>query len=199
MPSGSEVILYFALARALTHDRHSHVWERAALGGGMELGTIAAFLVLEEKQHALKRGAKPFARLTSIESDHVKRTPGAVTDALERMWSRIASRIDTGKRGHDLRRDRRLSPHLRGARLSGNGTPILPCARPATHLGSWAGAAVPGQYRACSDGLAARATVSARDDPTGFERPMDKALRQVVVTSIGHWRGEGVALVEAVE
>jgi 3-oxoacyl-[acyl-carrier-protein] synthase II len=29
------------------------------------------------------------------------------------------------------------------------------------------------------------------------ERPMDAALRQVVVTSIGHWRGEGLALVEA--
>src|SRR5215210_6549327 len=52
----SEVVLYFALARALTHDRHTHVWERPP-GGGMELGTIAAFLILEEKQHALKRGA----------------------------------------------------------------------------------------------------------------------------------------------
>ena len=28
---------------------------------------------------------------------------------------------------------------------------------------------------------------------------MDAPLRQVVVTSIGHWRGEGLALVEAVE
>ena len=56
----------------------------------MELGTIGAFLVLEEKQHALKRGAKPFARLTRIESDHVKRTPGAITAALERMWSGVA-------------------------------------------------------------------------------------------------------------
>ena len=27
---------------------------------------------------------------------------------------------------------------------------------------------------------------------------MDGTLRQVVVTSIGHWRGEGLALVEAV-
>jgi 3-oxoacyl-[acyl-carrier-protein] synthase II len=31
-----------------------------------------------------------------------------------------------------------------------------------------------------------------------FERPMDGPLRQVVVTGIGHWRGEGLALVEAV-
>jgi len=27
---------------------------------------------------------------------------------------------------------------------------------------------------------------------------MDTPLRQVVVTSVGHWRGEGLALLEAV-
>src|SRR5437016_12309880 len=75
----SEVVLHYVLGRMLTHDRHTHVWERAAAGGGMELGTIAAFLVLEEKQHALERGAKPFARLVSIEADHVKRISGAIT------------------------------------------------------------------------------------------------------------------------
>src|SRR5436309_10512978 len=88
-----DVILYYVLAKYLTHDQHSRVWERAAAGGGMELGTLAAFLVLEEKQHALKRGAKPFARLTSIESDQIKRTPGAVTGILERMWSGVAQRL----------------------------------------------------------------------------------------------------------
>jgi 3-oxoacyl-[acyl-carrier-protein] synthase II len=30
------------------------------------------------------------------------------------------------------------------------------------------------------------------------EKPMDGALRQVAVTSVGHWRGEGLALIEAV-
>jgi 3-oxoacyl-[acyl-carrier-protein] synthase II len=29
------------------------------------------------------------------------------------------------------------------------------------------------------------------------ERPMDGSLTQAVVTSVGHWRGEGLALVEA--
>ena len=31
-----------------------------------------------------------------------------------------------------------------------------------------------------------------------FERPMDGALKQVVVTGVGHWRGEGLALVERI-
>jgi 3-oxoacyl-[acyl-carrier-protein] synthase II len=35
-------------------------------------------------------------------------------------------------------------------------------------------------------------------DPSGFERAMEAPLRQVVVTSVGHWRGEGLALLEAI-
>jgi hypothetical protein len=32
-----------------------------------------------------------------------------------------------------------------------------------------------------------------------MERAMDTPLAQVVVTSVGHWRGEGLALIEAVD
>ena len=35
-------------------------------------------------------------------------------------------------------------------------------------------------------------------DGAKFEQPMDGALTQAVVTGVGHWRGEGLALVEAV-
>jgi 3-oxoacyl-[acyl-carrier-protein] synthase II len=35
-------------------------------------------------------------------------------------------------------------------------------------------------------------------DSTGLERPMSGDLSQVAVTSVGHWRGEGLALVERV-
>jgi 3-oxoacyl-[acyl-carrier-protein] synthase II len=31
-----------------------------------------------------------------------------------------------------------------------------------------------------------------------FEQPMEHPLKQAVVTGVGHWRGEGLALVEAV-
>jgi 3-oxoacyl-[acyl-carrier-protein] synthase II len=33
-------------------------------------------------------------------------------------------------------------------------------------------------------------------DGSGFEQPVQGALRQVLVTGVGHWRGEGLALVE---
>ena len=35
-------------------------------------------------------------------------------------------------------------------------------------------------------------------DASGLEKPMSGALNQVVVTAVGHWRGEGLALVQKV-
>jgi len=35
-------------------------------------------------------------------------------------------------------------------------------------------------------------------DSSGVERPMQGVPAQIVVTGVGHWRGEGMALVEAV-
>ena len=35
-------------------------------------------------------------------------------------------------------------------------------------------------------------------DASGVERGYEGPLDQIVVTSVGHWRGEGMALVEAV-
>jgi 3-oxoacyl-[acyl-carrier-protein] synthase II len=35
-------------------------------------------------------------------------------------------------------------------------------------------------------------------DATGWEKPMPQPLRQAVVTGVGIWRGEGMALVEVV-
>jgi 3-oxoacyl-[acyl-carrier-protein] synthase II len=32
-----------------------------------------------------------------------------------------------------------------------------------------------------------------------FERPMAGTLKRLLVTSVGHWRGEGLGLVEAID
>ena len=193
----SEVVLYFVLARALTHDRHTHVWERAAAGGGMELGTIAAFLVLEEKQHALKRGAKPFARLTSIESDHVKRTPGAISATLERMWSGVAARVKpdnaaviSGATG--------IEPATSEERAFLANHSDLAVRATGTHLGHALEPQFPANIALAAMALR-RGQLFPPCDSSGLERPMEAPLRQAVVTSVGHWRGECLALVEAVE
>ena len=51
---------------------------RAGLGArrearGFALGSLGAFLVIEAREHAEKRGAKPLARLTAVVSDRARR------------------------------------------------------------------------------------------------------------------------------
>ena len=184
-----EVMLHFAMGRCLIHDEHKSVWERA----GMALGTIGAFLVLEEKSHAQARGAEPVARIATVASDHVRRTPGAVTGALERMWSTVKPRLDpahaaviSGASG--------VQPATSEERdfLAAQGLAVRATA---THFGHGLEPQFPANIAIAAAALRAGRMFAPYDR---FERPMDAPLRQVVVTSIGHWRGEGLALIEAV-
>jgi 3-oxoacyl-[acyl-carrier-protein] synthase II len=185
-----EVMLHFALGRRLAHGESKPVWER----GGMELGTMGAFLVLEEKAHAQARGATPFARLKAIASDQARRSSGAITSVLEKLWENVATTIDPSaaavfsgasgvepvtKEEHDFLASRGLAVRATG-----------------THLGHGLEPQFPANIA-----LAAAALREGKLYPAqgASEGAMDSALRQVIVTSIGHWRGEGLALVEAVD
>jgi 3-oxoacyl-[acyl-carrier-protein] synthase II len=189
-----EVVLHYALGRCLARGEHMGVWERAE--GGMELGTLGAFLVLEEKGHALARGARPFARIAAIASEHVRRTPGAVTAALGRMWGAVAPRLNparaavisgaTGVAGATAEERAFLREH-----------PDLAVRASATHLGHGLEPQFPANIALASIALQA-GRLFPPCDASGVERPMDTPLAQVVVTSIGHWRGEGLALIEAI-
>jgi 3-oxoacyl-[acyl-carrier-protein] synthase II len=192
-----DAILYYVVAKALMHDKHTRVWERLAQGGGIELGTIAAFLMLEEKQHAVDRGAKPFARLTQIDSDQTKRAPGAVKTVLDRMWSGLGGRVRpenaaiiSGATG--------LDPITSEERAFLAGHADLAVRASGTHLGHGPEPQFPANIALAAIALQ-RGQLYPACDLSGVERPMTAPLRQVVVTSIGHRRGEGLALVEAVE
>src|ERR1043165_3633426 len=191
-----ELLLAYALGKKLSHGERNNVWERAAGGGGLELGSLAAFLVLEEKQHALGRGAKPVARLASVDSDHVQRTPGAITAGLERMWTGIAARI-TPENAAVLSGATGVAAPTAEERAFIGKHPGLAVRATGTHLGH----APEAQFAA---NIALAATAVQRDelyppcDSSGVERPMSAPLKQAVVTGVGHWRGECLALVEAV-
>jgi 3-oxoacyl-[acyl-carrier-protein] synthase II len=188
-------ILICAMGRRLWKGEPTPLWGRAAAGGGMELGSLGAFLVIEEKSHALARGAKPLARIAAVLSEHAKRVPGAVTATLEQLWAGIAPRLDppalaviSGASGAEPATSEEqafLSAH---ADIAARAT--------ASHLGH----GIEGQF-AMNVALAAIALDRGRlfpsFDPTGFEHAMDAPLRQLAVTGVGHWRGEGLALIEA--
>ena len=65
--------------------------------GGMALGSIGAFLVLEDRNHAAARGAKPLARLCAVRSERVRRRGGAISAELERLWGALAPHGDRGE------------------------------------------------------------------------------------------------------
>ncbi|NJO56546.1 MAG: beta-ketoacyl-ACP synthase, partial [Rhodospirillales bacterium] len=78
-----DMLLLFELGGALLHGTYAPVWSRAGRGSGVVLGSMAAFLVLEEKAHAVARGAKPFAKLSAVHSGRSRRNPGDVTAAID--------------------------------------------------------------------------------------------------------------------
>lgn len=167
------------------------VWERE---GGFALGSGGVFLVIESKEHALARGAKPYAKLTNVVSDHARRkTAGDVATSLDGLWSKLKpgsnAAIITGATG--------------AAPVTGEERAFLDKHRdiPVRSTGSAFGHVMEAQFP-LGVALAAlslsHGTLFPANDNTGVEIEMSKAPSQIVVIGAGHWRGEGMALVEAI-
>jgi 3-oxoacyl-[acyl-carrier-protein] synthase II len=172
------------------------VWDRKAMGGGMAIGSLGAFLVLEAREHAQARHAKPLARLTGVQSDRVRRQPGAVTDSLARMWDAIKPGVNP-QQAAILSGATGAEPATAEERAFLSTIPHIPVRATGTYVGH----GVEPQFVM----NIALATLALRHEklfpPTsssGVEAAMDKPLAQVIVTGVGYWRGEGMALVEAV-
>jgi 3-oxoacyl-[acyl-carrier-protein] synthase II len=189
----ADVLLEYAMGRLLWRGDYRPVWERQAAGGGMVLGSVGCFLVLESRAHAQARGARPLARLASVASDRSRRVPGTASAVAEQQFAAIRPALDPA-----------ATAVLSGA--SGAPGPTveergfldavgLPYRAVATALGHSLEPSFPAGVA-----LAAMALGETRLFPPleAAEAPMAGVLRQVVVTSWGHWRGEGTALVEAV-
>lgn len=176
------------------------VWDRPAEGGGIVLGSLGAFLVLESRAHAEARGAKPYARILKVVADRSSREPGAARAAGDRLVAAIEPQLtgeDVGvlsgatgvalptneERGllDDLAAKGRIGP-VRGA---------------ATVLGSGLEADFPALIGLSAIALRRR-EFYAPFAAGGFEQPATVPPERILATSWGHWRGEGFGLVERV-
>jgi 3-oxoacyl-[acyl-carrier-protein] synthase II len=168
--------------------RHEH--------SGFALGSAGAFLVIESRTHAEARGAKPYARLTNVVADLARRKhPGEVTASLQKLWSKLGKldskgAIITGATGAEpVTSEERafLSQHADFA-VRATGTMFGHTMETQFPLGL---------------GLAAlsisRGELFPPNDPTGLEIEMPLPPTQIIVIGTGHWRGEGMALVEAIK
>ena len=71
-----DVLLVLAGAGWAWHGDPVSVWARPEKGGGAMMGSVGAFLVLEAREHAEKRGKTPYARLGTVLSGRSRREPG---------------------------------------------------------------------------------------------------------------------------
>src|SRR3954469_18898376 len=74
-----EVILHYEMGGLQRRAPFTGIWARQDDGGGMLLGSIGAFLVIESRAHAAARGATPFAHIAAIRTDRCRREPGQAT------------------------------------------------------------------------------------------------------------------------
>jgi 3-oxoacyl-[acyl-carrier-protein] synthase II len=169
------------------------VWERAK---GMVLGSLGAFLVLEARGHAEARNAKPLARLSGVLSERSSRTAGAIPAALARMWQRLVPppvpagiAVISGATG--------AQPATGEERAWLKTLPDVPVRATSSILGH----GFEPQF-AMNIALAAialgRKKLFPAVDSSGIEQEYEGPLERVAVTAVGHWRGEGMALIEAV-
>jgi 3-oxoacyl-[acyl-carrier-protein] synthase II len=187
-----QLILYAFGDELLTGD-YKTVWDRGPKGG-LVMGSYGAFLVVESRAHAEKRNAKIIARLSAVMSERSSRASDPVAPSLRAMWDRISAKVRPG------------AAILSGASGSARATDgeraflaehaDIPVRATGSYIGHGMEPAFPMNIALAAAALS-RGSLFAPRDATGFEKPMTGALKQVVVTSAGYWRGEGMALVEA--
>jgi len=187
-----DLLMLYEFGGYLLKDTFRPVWERAP-EGGFALASLGAFLVLEERGHAERRGARPLARLSTVESAWSHREPGAIDATLARMWDALPS---DGAGAAVLSGATGAEPATGEERdfLKARGLPVRATG---THVGHGMEPQFP-----MNIALAALAVAHGKlfppCDGSGVEASYEGALDRVIVTSVGHFRGEGLALVEAV-
>jgi 3-oxoacyl-[acyl-carrier-protein] synthase II len=191
----SDLLVLFEFGDFNLTGQYVPVWARGKDNGGFAIGSAGVFLVMESSEHAQARGAKPFARLSKVASNLAQRKqPGTVTKSLEALWPKLGVRTDegaliTGATGVEAvtAEEKTFLRQHPGFAVRSTGTIF--------------GHTIEAQFPL---GLALAALSISRgalfppNDPTGFEVEKSGAPTQIVVVGAGHWQGEGMALVEAI-
>jgi 3-oxoacyl-[acyl-carrier-protein] synthase II len=190
----SDLLVLYEFGDFNLTDKFVPVWARGK-NGGFALGSAGVFLIIESKAHAQARGAKPYARLTSVVADLAQRKqPGAVTKSLEALWPKLGVLADngnliTGATGVEpvTSEERAFLKQHPGYAVRATGTAFGHTLETQFPLGL-----------ALAALSISRGALFPANDPTGLEVETSEPPTQIVVLGTGHWQGEGMALVEAI-
>jgi 3-oxoacyl-[acyl-carrier-protein] synthase II len=169
------------------------VWDRGP-EGGIAYASLGAFLVLESAEHARARGARPRARISAVCSDRNRRATGEIEATLRRQWETIEPDVDRA-----------------GSAVISGATGIEPATSaerrvlekvglPVRNTGTYIGHGIEAQF-AANLGMGCMVLEHGALFPSagsGDAGENPRSLSQLVVTSVGAWRGEGLALLERV-
>jgi len=196
-----DLLMIYSFGQYLWRQEYQPVGARSGYTGGCILGTMSAFLVLEEAQHALARGAVPWCRVSGVAHRQSRRSKSDVAEAIKRFWDILApaqqgvrTGIISGATGvapateEELTELSSLAREIGGAHIRSSGSVFghgMEASFP-FNLGLAALALRNGQIYPPFQGD------SVADYGTGM-------IRRMFVTSVGYWRGEAAALLSAVE
>ena len=190
-----ELQLLYEFGRFNLKDKFVPVWARSQ-HSGFALGSVGAFLVIESKAHAQARGAKPFARLTNVVADLAQRQqPCKVTAILEKLWSKLGR---VGGKGAIITGATGAEPVTSEERTFLGQHPDFAVRATGTAFGHTMETQFPLGLALAALSIS-RGALFPPNDPTGLEVEMSTPPAQIVVIGAGHWRGEGMALVEAIQ
>ncbi|MCB5174604.1 beta-ketoacyl-ACP synthase [Microvirga lenta] len=164
-----DVILIYEMGGFLWKKPYLPVRERTHEGGGMILGSGACFMVLESREHAESRGAKALATVAGVTSDRGRRAPGSVGKALRAQAETLGARPDvvisgaTGVKGITEDEQAALTELAPTAAIHATGDVVGHTMEAQAPIGVALAAALIAEGRA----------------------------GEALVTSVGHWRGEG--------
>lgn len=190
-----DLVLLFKLGTPLLEGPFKPVWDRGPKGG-IALAGMGAFVVLESREHAEKRGARPIAKLTAVLSSRNLRKPGEAEATLRSEWTEIAGRVQkdqavliSGASGAEpaTSEERKV--------LSEIGLPVRATA---THIGNGMEAQFLANIALGCQALRSGTLFPGSGSGDTGEAPQG-GIKQALVTSVGHWRGEGLALVERID
>jgi 3-oxoacyl-[acyl-carrier-protein] synthase II len=127
-------------------------------------------------------------------SERSKRGQDPVAPSMRTMWSKVADQITPGAAFFSGASG--AEPATGGERAFLAEHADIPVRATGSYIGHGMEPAFPMNVALAALAIQ-RGTLFPPRDNSGFEKPMNGALRQAIVTGVGYWRGEGMALVEA--
>ena len=188
-----DMMLVFELGQYLARGAPKSIWSRKGSESGMVLASVGAFLVLESAAHAKSRKARAYAQISGVVADHGPRSDGA---ANKRMESAIGC-LNTKDQIAVLSGASGVEP------ITSEELAFLETNRPDAPVrayGNVLGTSMEAQFP-LGIALAALAVHKRQFYPPleEAEKPSSEPPSYILVSTMGHWRGEGLGLVTPVE